>query len=252
MGTPFPGMDPYLEHPALRPDVHNRLLAALADTLSPQVAPRYFVGLERRALTLSPDDLVFIGRPDLSIIRPSGSAALAPAGNGAAVLEVEVPLTDEIGEYYLEVREVPSGQLVTVVELLSPVNKAGSGRAQYLAKRDYIFKTLTNLVEIDLLRGGEPMPLVGSAARRDYAILVSRGAQRPRARLYTFDLRQPIPDFPLPLLPGDAEPLVTLNAVLHGVYERARFDLVVDYAQPAVPPLAPAAAEWARGLLGAR
>jgi Protein of unknown function (DUF4058) len=40
MQSPFPGMDPYLEHPALWPDVHNRLMAALADDLSERVAPR--------------------------------------------------------------------------------------------------------------------------------------------------------------------------------------------------------------------
>jgi hypothetical protein len=48
MESPFPGLDPYLEHPSLWPDVHNRLIAALADELSQRVAPRYYVGLERR------------------------------------------------------------------------------------------------------------------------------------------------------------------------------------------------------------
>src|SRR5215468_6146658 len=48
MKSPFPGMDPYLEHPSLWPDVHNRLITAVADDLSERVAPRYYVGLERR------------------------------------------------------------------------------------------------------------------------------------------------------------------------------------------------------------
>jgi hypothetical protein len=39
MPSPFPGMDPYLEHPALWPDVHDSVLAALRDTLAPLVAP---------------------------------------------------------------------------------------------------------------------------------------------------------------------------------------------------------------------
>jgi hypothetical protein len=34
-------MDPYLEHPALWPDVHNRLVAALGDAITPLLAPRY-------------------------------------------------------------------------------------------------------------------------------------------------------------------------------------------------------------------
>jgi len=39
-------MDPYLEHPALWPDVHNSLIAAIRDALVPLVAPRYYVVIE--------------------------------------------------------------------------------------------------------------------------------------------------------------------------------------------------------------
>lgn len=47
-------MDPYLEHPALWPDVRNSLIAAIRDALAPLVAPRYYVGLERRTYLLQP------------------------------------------------------------------------------------------------------------------------------------------------------------------------------------------------------
>src|SRR5947199_32906 len=66
---PFPGMDPWLEHPALWPDVHNSVGAAIRDELTPCVAPRYYVALERRTYHLKPDDLVFVGRPDVAVIR---------------------------------------------------------------------------------------------------------------------------------------------------------------------------------------
>ena len=242
-------MDPYLEQPGLWPDVHTRLLTAIADAISPRVAPRYFVGVERRVYALAPDDLILVGLPDLSVIGPSGARAHATETGGSAVLDVEIPVVGEVSQYYLEVREMPSGQVITAIELLSPVNKSGSGRSEYIQKRLQIFKARTNLVEIDLLRAGEPMPIVRGGARRDYSVLVSRGSQRPRARLYTFGLRQPIPNFPLPLLPDDDEPEVELNAILHAVYERARYDLVVDYSQPAVPPIAPHDADWAQALL---
>ena len=77
MPTPFPGMDPYLEHPALWPDVHNRLLAAISDTLTPLVAPRYSIGLERRTYFVVPDDVVFIGRPDIAVIPGSEDRGVA-------------------------------------------------------------------------------------------------------------------------------------------------------------------------------
>ena len=42
---------------------------------------------------------------------------------------------------------------------------------------------------------------------------------------------------------------VDLNAILHDLYGRARYDLRLDYTQPAVPPLSDADADWARGLI---
>jgi len=251
MRSPFPGMDPYLEHPALWPDVHNSLIVAIRDTLTPVLAPRYYVGLERRAYLLKPDDVVFIGRPDIAVVPYREPQALSPMPLAEmGVVEVDVPMNDEVGENFLEVHEVATGTLVTILELLSPVNKLhGKGRQDYEDKRDDVFRSRTNLVEVDLLRAGEPMPVIGKPARSDYRILVSRGSRRPRGQLYTFNLRQPIPQFPLPLLPGDDEPLVDMNAVVHDTYDRARFDLRLDYAQPPVPPLGDGDAAWARELL---
>jgi hypothetical protein len=250
----FPGMDPYLEHPALWPDVHNRLIAAIADTITPLVAPRYYVGLERRTFQLKPDDMALIGISDVAVITPRATEAIGPlAPAGVAVLEVEVPMIDEVGENFLEVHEVGSGTLVTVLELLSPVNKLhGKGRQDYEQKRDQVFRSRTNLVEVDLLRAGEPMPVMRRRVRSDYRILVSRGAQRPHAQLYAFGLRQAIPVFPLPLLPGDAEPPVDLGAILHALYDRARFDLRLDYTRPPVPPLSQEDAPWAGEILRGR
>jgi hypothetical protein len=250
MKTPFPGMDPYLEHPALWPDVHNSLIAALRDAISPLVSPRYYVALERRTYLLKPDDIVFIGRPDIAVAtsQPPAPAATASA-SFAGVLEVDLPMTDEVGEDFLEIREVKTGTLVTLMELLSPANKLHEeGREQYERKRADVLRTRTSLVEIDLLRAGEPMAVVGPQAQSDYRILVSRGWLRPRAQLYAFTLRQPIPQFPLPLLLGDEEPLVDLNTVLHELYGRARFDLRLDYDEPPVPPLRSEDAAWAQTL----
>jgi Protein of unknown function (DUF4058) len=95
------------------------------------------------------------------------------------------------------------------------------------------------------------MPVIGTPVKSDYRILVSRGTQRPRAALIAFTLHQPIPTFTLPLLPGDAEPEVTLNRILHDLYRRARFDLRLDYAQPPVPPLSEADRVWAQELMTA-
>ncbi len=243
-------MDPYLEHPALWADVHNSLIAGIRDDLAPRVAPRYYVSLESRVYLLKPDDLVLVGRPDLSVVSELAVETATPLSQpGVAVLEVDVPMQDEVEDTFLEVHEVKSGKLVTGLEILSPANKQGKGRTTYEEKRQDYFRTRTNLVEIDLLRAGEPMPVVGRPVGSDYRILVSRGPRRPHAQLYAFGVRGAIPSFALPLAPGDEEPVVELNAVLHGVYHRARFDLRLEYSRPPVPPLSEADAAWARELI---
>ena len=165
------------------------------------------------------------------------------------MFEVTLPLGEEVNQYYLEVQSVKTQKLVTLIELLSPVYKApGHGRSDYLEKRDAALSTLSNYVEIDLLRSGKPLPAFPEVLS-DYRILVSRGRERGRGQLYAFSLRSPIPDFSLPLGPGDTEPTIYLNKILHDLYQRARFDLRIDYGQPPVPPLAEEHLSWAANLM---
>jgi len=51
------------------------------------------------------------------------------------------------------------------------------------------------------------------------------------------------------LQPGDTEPIVNLKDLLDLVYDRARYDLRVDYSTEPVPRLSDVDAEWADGLL---
>jgi len=102
-------------------------------------------------------------------------------------------------------------------------------------------------VEIDLLRNGEPLPMSGGI-QSTYRILISRASSRPEAELYPFNLREPIPIFPLPLQSGDAEPAIDLNQILQEIYEEASLDLVIDYSQQPVPPVSDADFQWAQSL----
>jgi hypothetical protein len=246
-------MDPYLEHPALWPDVHNSLISALSDVLAPQLRPRYYVAVEERIYTYEPGDLVFTGRADVAVgplfpprDDPPPEARTTPDGG----LLVELDMADLLRETYLEVRAVTTNEVVTVLEILSPTNKRpGEGREQYLRKRRVILSSLTNLVEIDLLRGGDAMPLKHRTEQRDYELMISRAHQRPRATLMTFTVQQRIPTFQLPLYPGDPEPTVDLNQILHDLYERGSYDLRLNYQRDAEPPLSGAAVAWAEAVL---
>jgi hypothetical protein len=77
-----------------------------------------------------------------------------------------------------------------------------------------------------------------------YRILVSRSETRPKAALYGFNLRDSIPQFPLPLCPEDVEPCVDLQGLLHEIYDQGVYDLRLDYSRASVPALSEADAAW--------
>jgi Protein of unknown function (DUF4058) len=249
--SPFPGMDPYLEHPTLWPGVHNGLIAALQLSLAPQLRPRYYVAIEERLYITEPDQRVFVGRPDLAVIgRPAAETVLKPGPSASSVPTVQVPIPDDVRETYLEVRETRTDDVLTVLEILSPTNKRpGRGRRLYEDKRMEVLASRTHLVEVDLVRTGEPMPILGNARASAYRILVCRGDCRPNATLYAFGVRQPIPPFSLPLKPTDQEPTVDLGQILHDLYDGASYDLRLDYEGDPDPPLLPVEAAWANELL---
>ena len=164
---------------------------------------------------------------------------------------VTIPMPTEIKERYLEVREVGSNTVIAVIEVLSPKNKRrGKGRAVYEEKRQAILSSASHLVEIDLLRGDAPMPMQGTAQLAHYHILVSRAEQRPQAELYAATIRDPLPEFPVPLKATDEMVLVNLQAIFSGVYERASYDLRIDYSQPLPPPsFSEADKDWIASLI---
>jgi hypothetical protein len=208
MLNPFPGMNPYLEHPELWHQVHNRLIVGIADTIAAQVAPKYFVSIEQRIYQI----------------------------------------IHTIKERYLEVREVATKELITVIEVLSPTNKRSEGRSLYETKRIKILTSMTNLVEIDLLRSGKPM-MVQGAPESQYRILVSRSSDRPNADLFAFDLQEEIPDFPVPLRGEMPEPIVRLQTVLNETYQRGRLDLLIDYTIDPIPGLKAHDRQWMQEIL---
>lgn len=254
MPSPFPGMNPYLEHPELWSEVHHRLISAIADAIESNLSLNYRVAIEKRTYLSDGEDSVTVGIPDVSVYSQTSTPIQTPStatlATQAESVTVTIPVPEEIREGYLEIREVATGYVVTVIEILSPTNKrAGIGRKAYETKRREVLSTPTHLVEIDLLRGGKPMQILSEIPQTDYRILVCRGECRPLAQLYAFSVRQEIPKFFLPLQSGDTEPLVDLQSLLIGVYNRARFDMAIDYSREPLPPLKADDRMWADELL---
>lgn len=254
MPSPFPGMDPYLEDQEWE-DFHLTFNTVLREALAKEVRPRYAVRVERRIYVehgLESDDQV--RWPDVSLLWSGNEAPIAvketaPASTSLAPVECLLPGPQERRETFLVIRDVPSLEIVTVIETLSPANKRASsdGRDQYLAKRQEILGSQTNLVEIDLLRAGKRLPVIGMPAG-DYFAIVSRGDRRPRTHVYAWTIRQVLPQIPIPLKPGELEVMVDLQRVFSTVYERAEYQLLLNYASPLRPPLSDADAAWRKEL----
>jgi Protein of unknown function (DUF4058) len=254
MPSPFPGMNPYLEDPNRWSDFHNRLIVAIAYDLTPKLLPKYQVVTDKRIYEIIGTDSLFIGRPDITVQRRqtptiSSSSNVAVATATTQPLKVNLPMLEEVREAYLEVQDAVTKEVITAIEILSPTNKQGEGRVKYEKKRYSVLASSTNLVEIDLLRLGEPLPILGNPPQSDYRILVSRSNTRPTADLYAFNLPDTIPSFPLPLRTEDTEPTVDLQELLHGVYERSGYDYFIDYNSDPFPAPLEADSAWMDTLL---
>jgi hypothetical protein len=268
MQSPFPGIDPYLEHPIFWSSLHTRLMVAIADALAPDLRPRYYVEVETRTYQEfegeeaeeDEEDELLVGIPDTAVLSTNAAQPLPEnleqETRGGTLTQkrpqsITLPIPSMVKERYLTVRETGNDSVITVIEVLSPKNKQkGRGRTAYERKRSKILGSISHLIEIDLLRGYVPMTMSGVVQPTDYRIMVSRAAQRPKADLYGFNLSESIPSFPLPLKPDDVEPIVDLQAIVMGVYERAGYGDRIDYRQPVpAPSLSPSQQQWVDSLL---
>jgi len=248
MPSPFPGMDPFLESQEWE-DFHTRLITAFSDRLSPKIEPDYLVRVERRVYVESvggePESM---RRADIAIVAVDAGPASGLLSQQAASMtaECELPMPIERQETYLVIRDRETMRVVTVIELLSPANKRskGDGRDKYMMKREEILSSPTHLVELDLLRGGMRLPVVGTLPTGDYYAIISRAKRRPKCEVYAWTLSDKLPVIPIPLKLGDADSSVPLQDVFDIVYQRARYDLSVKYDAPLDPPLTPDELRW--------
>ena len=250
MPSPFPGMNPYLEHADVWQDFHQSFIPLLRQMLSEQVRPKYLVKIEEQIFIheLPEDQRQLIGRGDMTASRADVDAA----GTAVVLLEApaigRVPLVVDVERHaYLEIRDRGNRQLVTVLELLSPSNKRpGPDREQYLAKRQRLLTSSVHLVELDLLRGGPRGP-IENLPPCEYCVMVSRYGDRPDVGLWPLGLRDQLPTIPIPFLAQERAAL-DLQSALHQVYDAAGYEDYIYTYEPN-PPLQGADVEWAQRLI---
>jgi hypothetical protein len=219
-------MDPYLEGD-LWTTVHTDLCAEIARQLSPKLRPKYVVLSTRRVVFAPPDESEGVTVPDIGILAPH----------------------PPIPHVSIEIRDVAEHRLVTCIEVLSPTNKRGPGREEYAAKRFQILSGTAHLVEVDLLRLGVRFPTAKPLPAVPYFVFVSRAERRDEVAIWPIAMEQALPDFPIPLLPGDAPVLLDLQQALSVVYNIIGYDELVDYSQPPPGPLTPGESAWVEGQL---
>ena len=254
MPSPFPGMDPYLEHPDVWPGVHARLIHDTAQTLLAQLRPRgYYADIGERVWLTVPRRSVY---PDVTVAR---TVRPGPTFGGTAVAQPDEPLhiarsPVEVRQPFIDIYDRNSHRIVTGIEFVSPSNKrTRTGRRLYRRKQRETRDAGIHLVEIDLLRGGRhllevPAAVLEDVPRWDYLVnLARRGAVD--YEVYPIRLRDRLPRIRVPLRPNDEDALLDLQAMLELAYDTGPYPERVDYAQAPAPPLADDDAAWADELL---
>lgn len=246
MPSPFPGMDPYLEGEMWQ-EFHETLAGAIRAQLIPLLTPKYVALLAKRYVVDRPALGIFdvpperVLYPDVHVVKPPVAPPAAERGGaGLAVAEptVELPslLPEEVPLLGVEIRDVAERRLVTIIEILSPVNKRGEGVRDYAERRMDLLQTQTHLLELDLLRQGARIRLAGEPPPAPYYVYLSRWQRRPWTQIWPIPLREPLPTVPVPVLPPDPDVPLDLQAAVGACFDLVGYERLLDYSGPPPPP----------------
>lgn len=260
MASPFPGMDPYLEGEMWQ-EFHETLANAIRAQLMPRLRPKYVALLAKRyvldrtslgiidappARTIYPD--VHVVRPEA---RPVEALPIPNAPFAVPTLDLPSPTVEAVPQLGVEVRDVADRRLVTLIEILSPVNKRGEGAREYADRRMTLMQTAVHLLELDLLLQGQRLPLLGALPPAAYYVYLSRAERRPSTHVWALDLRQPLPVIPVPLLPPDADVALDLQAAVDACFDLVGYENLLNYSGAPPPGLSPDDTAWVRECLRA-
>jgi len=239
-------MDPYLEGEMWQ-EFHERLASQISAQLMPLLAPKYVALLAKRYVIARPV-LSIMGLPPERVIYPDVHVVAPPAvppasmlgGVGAAVAEPTAellsPMPEEVPLLSIEIRDVAERLLVTVIEILSPVNKRGEGVREYAERRIELLQTRTHLLELDLLRQGTRIQLLGELPPAPYYVYLSRSQRRPVTQAWLVSLRESLPTVPVPLLPPAPDVPLDLQAAVTACFDLVGYERLLDYSGPPPPP----------------
>jgi hypothetical protein len=255
--SPFPGMDPYLEG-EMWSEFHDRLANQISAQLMPLLQPKY-VALLSKYYAIDQSGLGIVGAPskpglypDVHITRVKEAVVEYEAVTAPAI-ELISPVPQKVPILNVEIRDVAERRLVTAIEILSPANKHGKGFQKYIKKRTKLLRTSTHLLELDLLRTGERIPLIGGELPpAPYYVFLSRFTRRPHTEVWPIQLRDKLPTVPVPLLPPDPDVPLALQTAIESCFELVGYQRLLDYDQPPpLPSLSQEDSEWMEAMVKA-
>lgn len=256
MKSPFPGMDPFLER--YWQDVHSTFMVFAKQQLNQQLPTELLARVEASLAVETDDERTRIVYPDVSVIEqgPPFSGTQSEPASVAVADPFEVPLPHETPtQRHLEIIDTGSGnRVVTVIELLSPVNKVmPAGRAAYRKKQAEYIQGMVNLVEIDLLRCGEfvlamPEEEWPRAHSAPYKICIRRVTRPTIAAGIGIQLNERLPNIAIPLRPQDRDVVLELQPIIDACYRDGRYH-TIKYDQPINPPFTAEELRWVEGIL---
>ena len=254
MPSPFPGMDPYIESSGAWGDFHNSFLMYVKESLQKTLTPNYLVRVQERIASITlPDGERKPWIPDVNV-SASGDYSPAKSLSPSMVATLEAVELEHIyvepeKETYLEITHARDRKLVTVIELLSPSNKVNPGQVFYQAKREALLAQYVHIVEIDLLIRGNRLAMKKKLPPGDYFVVISRAEKRFMGAVSGWNVRQPFPTIPIPLLSPDPDRQLDLGLVFNRVYDLGDYGLGIDYTADPPSFLRPEDQEWARGIV---
>jgi hypothetical protein len=253
MKSPFPGMDPYIEG-CCWGDFHAEFISSWRSAIMDQLPDGFDAEIGQYVSVITPGER---SRRDGLVVQSNGASVPRPGAGGVAVLE-PVELAFEYLERlhwpFIEVKRLEDETVIAVLELLSPANKSGEDRIEYLRKRESVFRSNAHLIELDLLLGGMRLPMHDDLPPGDFYAFVSRTDRRRVCDVYAWRLQRRLPVIPVPLIPPYPDVQIDLSDVFAATFERGRYQRRLRYEKPPVAPIRRELADWVRKIadLGAR
>ena len=246
-------MDPYLEGHRFG-GIHLGLIGTIYRYLNSVLPPPLVASMGERVILVGPGRNIY---PDVYIAesRPNYSAGGASVADPPQVVTF---MDDEVRQPFIQIVTVGDEEnVVAVIEVVNPSNKeSGDARDLYLKKQHETLRSATHLIEIDLLRTGQPTVAIPPATLLragppDYVACLHRAGTGRRFEYWPMSIRERLARISVPLTEGVPDVVLDLQSAFETAYDDGAYTRKLDYSKPPEIALSEEDSNWAKSLTGA-